>query len=503
MVPEDVIKVELKKGRMEAAIVIQPGMDFGKLNQEICERIIKNAGVVINTEVREAVLEVVHTYSPNSEGTYRRVIAKGIPPVQGRDGDIIWNEKFDPTDKGAIKQVDRDKSVDYYESHNYITVVKGDHIATLLPPTEGTEGIGVDGCMIAPNPGSPCHLLVDDTVMVTTEGKVEALSSGLLNYDGSVLKITDQFNIPGAVDFSTGNIDFEGSVCVTDGVRDCFTVKCSKDLKINGLIEAAAIIAGGNAHLKRGMSGRDKGTIEIGDSLHSRYLNDVTGKIGRDMVIEREIVNSQLIIGRSLIIERGSLIGGTTAVGRSVILGSVGSQGGVQTILCIGIIPDLSKAIVDIDIIREAATKRLEKLNSERNMLSGARLTSFQKEQLTEIYVESADLESHIQLINAKKAEIESALIQYTDVNLEVQKNIFSGVTLVLRNYRAVIKTDITGPLRIHLDDHGAPVLTDLKNHSTCSLSKIATVDKLNSIDAYYPKEIYSATDQDAKNEAA
>ncbi len=57
------------------------------------------------------------------------------------------------------------------------------------------------------------------------------------------------------MDFSTGNIDFEGDVRVLKGIRDIFEVRATGNIEVGGLIEASTIDAGGSVFAKGGMAG--------------------------------------------------------------------------------------------------------------------------------------------------------------------------------------------------------------------------------------------------------
>lgn len=54
------------------------------------------------------------------------------------------------------------------------------------------------------------------------------------------------------VDLPTGNIDSPGSVHIQGNVSNGFTVKTERDIAVKGVVENAALIAGGSIVLCRG-----------------------------------------------------------------------------------------------------------------------------------------------------------------------------------------------------------------------------------------------------------
>ena len=136
-----------------------------------------------------------------------------------------------------------------------------------------------------------------------------------------------------AIDISTGNIEFHGTVIVRDGVRDRFEVKATEDIIVDGLIEAATINCGRNFTCRRGMAAKGQGQLVVDGDAVVGYLNNVKGRIKGNLTVQREMINCDLVIGGDLICDQGTVIGGNVVVRGSVRVAALGSKAETSTSL--------------------------------------------------------------------------------------------------------------------------------------------------------------------------
>jgi len=479
MSPDEVISIELRNGRMEAFPLVKSGLLSEQLTVEMCIALAKAEGIALTSDVERAIRELVDQYNTDPSQSVEVTIARGHMAEHGRDGYLEWVDGFDPESDPALTTEITEEPVDYYKAQSYITVEEGQHIATVIPPTDGADGLTVEGTLIQAAPGKQYKLRSDGSISHGEGGRVVANRSGLLLQEGCSLKVLDMLNIEGYVDFNTGHIEFDGSVTIQRGIRDRFRVNCTGDLHVRGLIEAAEVITGGDATFERGMAAREKGTVCIGHDLKARYLDNVLGSVQRDLIAEKEVVNCELHVGRSLCIERGALVGGEITVGTSVECEVIGSDAGVCTRLSLGVFPKLLKIVDQIGLLRKKAQKELEKAQNENDTLvaNAGKLNPSQRERLTELQFEVGEYQRRISLLDAKKEEIEEMIKQYGRVDVKVTKRIYAGTILTLRQGSAAMRSDIKGPVRIHLNDRNQPVITDLTTGTTSDLMLVAEVE--------------------------
>lgn len=474
MTLEEAIRIEIRNGRMEAILVVKAGLDPELLDLETCMAVVRAEGILLISAVNAKIELVVENYLEDPSVDASLIIAAGTAPEPGVDGFIDWEEGFDPTVEACTEQATaEDGRVDYYATSHYRMASEDDLVATVREATLGRDGVGVDGAVIPAHPGKSFNLRTDQSVDLRDDGDVIALQSGLISFESNYLRILNILEIGDHVDFSTGNIEFAGSVVVQKGIRDCFQVTCSEGLTVHGLIEAAHLKVEGDATFNRGMAGREKGTVQIDGSLNARYLECVSGRIGKDLNVIKEILNCNLVIGRGLTIVGGALIGGCTRIGRSVELDIIGSPAGVPTLVSVGDIPELTEALADINKFLPTVDDRLTGSQAELDLLrsAGKRLGPAQRERLTEVQFEVTEWERRQTEMLTRKEEILTILNQHARPSLIIHKRLHSDCIIILRTKGVQLMSELKGPIQIDLNGHGDIMVTDLLENSTVALT--------------------------------
>lgn len=514
------ISVRMKDSRMKAVLIIPPNMVREAVSADLCISAARNAEVVCSEHVIQAIEKAVAQYHEDNRQRLEVVIATGKMPVNGEDGWIEWEPRFDPdnpqpstsatvvdTDEAAgdeaVPEADSDacddsdqtdqthetadaeeegERIDFYQSRQGPTVTAGERICTLHEPTAGVDGDTVNGIVMTAKAGQPVRVHMNDTVEVDGYGHVTATISGLLHYDGRSLRVLELLEVPGFVDFNTGHVQFDGDVVVQKGIRDRFEVRCTGSLTVNGLVEAAGVHVEGDAVFRYGMAGRQKGVINIGADLTARYLDSVIGKVSGDVTIEREIINCTLDIGRSLLLKRGSLIGGRVFARGGANLENIGSDGNIPTTLIIGIIPELEQLLQQINAIRTQVNSRIKRVETEVDPLrrAGARLSETQAKHLKIFEAELSALSERFDLLHQKRGEIQDRINKYARAEIVVTHRVYTGVTLILHHINAQIKTKLRGPVRIGFNEDMQAEVEDLITNHKRSLSSFAEISVLD-----------------------
>ena len=420
--------------------------------------LVRERGVFVDRAVDEAVRALAVRNMSRGAGDATDVdgaIAEWIAPTHGADARIDWVERFRPdaaigeTGEGALP-------VDHYNRVKRIKVAAGDVLGTLVAPEEGVDGRDVCGRSVTANRGRKLALQPDGTVQVESDGSIRALKDGVLSLARLKISIVDAMEVPGAVDFSTGNIDFVGSVKVKDGIRDNFTLRATGDVTIGGLIEAADLIVGGDCTCERGVAARGSGHMLVDGSLESAYLNGVCGRIRGSLAIDREIVGCELLVGGDVTVARGSIVGGTLIVGGALKVASIGTEAGAKTVIRIGAMPiELAKAARIAELAKELA-KRIAPLEDRQLEIAGRGLkaTAAEKESLTELAFEIAEARRRLRLLDEKRTELLVHAGSSRMVKVEVSKLLHAGTTILVGNREARITTTLKGPLTLGWDEN-------------------------------------------------
>lgn len=426
--------------------------------------LVRERGVAVDAAVAARVRELAARHRARAEGDMTDIdgeIAEWTAPVHGENARIDWCPQFKPDvaeTEGAGEGSGGDAAAptDHYNRVRRIKVAAGDVLGRLVPPGEGADGRDVCGVSVPANRGRKLALQPDQTVQVEADGSIRALKDGVLSLARLKIAVVDTMDVEGAVDFSTGNIDFVGSIKVKDGIRDNFTLKATGDVSIGGMVEAADLFVGGDCVCERGVAARGSGHLLVDGSLVSAYLNGVVGRVRGSLSIAREIVGCELLVGGDVDVSRGSIVGGTLIVGGALKAASIGTEAGAKTVVRIGGMPiELAKAARINELTKELA-KRIAPLEAREFEITskGGKATAAERESLTELAFEIAEVRRRLQLLELKRHELLVAAGSARVVKVDVSKAIHAGTTILVGNREAKITTTIKGPLTLGWDEN-------------------------------------------------
>ena len=425
--------------------------------------LVRERGVAVDTGVEQRVGALAARHRGRAEGDFsdvEGVVAEWTAPVHGEPARIEWCAGFEPAEQLAAEAeagpCSAADGVDHYNRVRRIKVAAGEVVGRVVPPGEGTDGRDVCGRSVPANRGRKLALQPDESVQVEADGSIRALKEGVLSLARLRIAVVDAMDVEGAVDFSTGNIDFVGSVKVKDGVRDNFTLKATGDVRVGGLVEAANLVVGGDCSCPRGVAARGSGHVLVDGSMESAYLNGVVGRIRGSLAIEREIVGCELLVGGDVLAERAAIVGGTLVVGGALRAASIGTEAGARTVLRIGGLPiELAKAARINELARELG-KRVAPLEDRQFGITskGGKATAAERESLTELAFEIAEVRRRLQLLELKRRELLVEAGSARVVRVDVGRAIHAGTVILVGNREARINSTIKGPLTLGWDEN-------------------------------------------------
>ncbi|NLL67073.1 MAG: DUF342 domain-containing protein [Clostridiaceae bacterium] len=304
--------------------------------------LVSNNRINLVKEIFEALNQAGIVFGINSkllagplEAGVEYIIAEGFPPVNGTDAEIKLYEI-----SNLKPQVIDSNNVNHYELNLINHVQAGDWLGERKEPTPGFPGKSVRGKEIPAIPGRNLPLLYDRlSVRETYEDGLTILTSkknGAVYYKGDSIGVYDYLEIKGDVDFSTGNIDFDGYMSVKGTVEDNFSVVASNDLEILGYygVGAAEKISSleGNIYIKGGIAGKNKAVVRCKKNLYVKFLSDITVECEGSVYVGFYCMNSN-VRAKQLIIEspKGRIIGGKIDVDIQVSAAEVGNRSESRT----------------------------------------------------------------------------------------------------------------------------------------------------------------------------
>jgi len=474
------IKVKIAADGSQAILVAPPGLDAALLKPENLIFQVKAAGVLIDQDVERNVAAFAAAYgSGNSERS--DIIARSLPAVHGEDGRVEWQQGFDPRPQHAPASAER---TDHYQGQHYVPVKTGDTVGMAHGPTGGTDGRDVRSGVLKARSGKPIAIKFHPMLTIDSGGRIIAQADGVLVLKDKELSVTQSLEVPGHVDFSTGNIDFPGSVTIAGGVGSGFKVTAGGDLHIGGLIEVAEIRCGGDLIARGGMAGNGRGRLRVTRNVQVVYLEKVVGALNGDLIVEREITDCKLVVGRDLRCPNGTILGGEITVTGALMVKAIGSESYTPTVIALGDVPLLQGAHVKVAKTIEQINTMLGQFAEQARLIKlNPRPSPADKERLTEISYEASQQNQELAKWATKLSEIETAVRTQRKLDVSVAKMIHPGVKFYIGECVVLFKTAAKGPLWICWDEQ-RHLMYKTSSGAARPLSEIAQVSRGHSAPA-------------------
>ena len=378
------------------------------------------------------------------------IIARGRNPEPDQPGkvEILYTSSDQPDPVSEETQEESRQS--HYDRTSIIVVKEGQELLRLLPPEPGQNGLDVFGKELPRKLASEVQIRLGPNVR--QEGDiVSATCHGKVEYSDQKVWVESKLEIPGNVDFSTGNIDFPGDIQIGKNVLDLFTLRSSNDIMVQGMAEAAELYAQQDLIVARGIAGKDKGVCSAGRDLKSKYLLNARVRVGRNVEVEKEIVQCDLACQGRLLIENGALIGGLTVAMGGATIKTLGSEANVKTILELGIDQELREKYQELgpEITRRRLQAEKVKQAVEPLLQNQKHLSAEQKEKATELLYQATDLEDSAEQMLKQLCQIAQKNAELTLAEVVITDTIHMGCEIRFPSIQTVITSALRGPVKI------------------------------------------------------
>ncbi|RBL86858.1 DUF342 domain-containing protein [Streptomyces cavourensis] len=367
--------LEVDASCMSALVTLHPPKGGKPVALAVLRQAIADQGIV------HGVLEQELADAVERGGSQTVLIAQGTPPTRGTP--TRFESLLDRL-KPRAQEIDELAQVDYRDLGSLLLVTAGTPLMRRIPPLPGIDGCDVLGQPVLPEelPDTPFSKDMSG-VEVDPEDpnllRASIAGSPKLIHQGAQVNPVVEVD---AVDLSTGNINFEGSLQVRGDISATMEVRVTGDVVVNGTMEAALVEAGGNVTVKGGIIGMAEAMqdsanastspartahIVCGGDLKARFITNAIISAGQNVEVEREIRQSSIAAGGSVNVgapnsQQTAITGGHTRALKSVRAGTIGSPAGVPTVVQAGLDPHA-------DIKRSALTRKRLKMNEEKAKL--------------------------------------------------------------------------------------------------------------------------------------
>ena len=429
------LKILVSDDGMEAFLVFSEEPDVSFPSRDEIALLLQENHVVSGIR-EESINELV-------QGTARGakvLIAEGTNPSQGKDG---WIE-YRFSEHSTSPEGEKEQRVDHHELGWIHNVLKSETIAVIHPAENGTSGETVLGTAVEPKAvktptpklGHCVALAPDDQL------RIVAMEDGnaVLHPDGT-FEVETVLTIRKNIDYSTGNIDFVGSVVITGDVKADFTVKARKSIEIQGNVEDATIESGGAVTIKNGFIGQGKGTCVAVGNITIHHILNQTVTSDSDITIVREAVCAKLRAANKIIAPTAVFVGCVLEAGREIVVCNLGNGEEGQSRARVGrrgILLErmthlekdtltVQKQIVDVkDTVYKLVRLQLDKgvLSPEQQQLNG-KLRSLQPE-----------LQRRLEQLQKDKENLKVELEKESLARIVVRDTLFPNVSIEVNGLR-------------------------------------------------------------------
>ncbi|GIX41045.1 MAG: polymerase [Leptospiraceae bacterium] len=424
----------------KAYIEIIPPVYKGKwITFEDILETLKEKGIKVG--IKEDLLYKIANRELNElkeEGEWKKrfLIAEAIEPEPTIDGKIQFY--CDPFPRTKPKE-DESGKVDF-RSLNVIQVCnQGDLIAEVIPPKKGKDGIDILGNPIPCGEGKSAVLeagenteLKGNQIYALISGQIKVQATEDLSF--AKISITEVLEIEN-VDFSTGNIDFPGTVRIKNKILDGFEIKAKEDIIIEKSVSNVKIFSGGDIILYGGILGRGFSYVFAEGNVYAKFIQNSQVGAKKSIYVEELILHSEIMAGEEIHIYqgRGELIGGKTICGKKLIARRIGSIAEPHTIIYAGILPEVLNELNEINLEIDKNKKLLEEVKKNQKFLeTHPEKLEIEKNKnfYQKLLLAKYKLEQKIQNLNYQKELLLSSNKSHLEARIYIKEILYPNVEI-------------------------------------------------------------------------
>ncbi|MBL4868971.1 MAG: DUF342 domain-containing protein, partial [Pseudomonadales bacterium] len=313
------------------------------------------ASKISHGAIKEQLVQLIKSLNTIA-GPCTWVIARGSIPIRGQDSQFV-NLVEPPKVEFVESEDDKVHAVNMRDVGEIPGVKVGQKLMRLEPAQQGICGKNVYGESIAAEPGESFEYV---TELEGVEIHPEDNSVLLATIDGMPvpvergITVQQTYNVR-KVNVNTGDVRFQGNVCVKEDVEAGASISCSGNIIIGGMVVGAQLKAGGDISITGGVIGEFpeqdineefvdehlpwRCRLEARGSITTTYVNSALLKAQKSIVVKEYTSHSVLSSGDEITVgqkKTSSIIGGRTTAKMRINLQNIGNDVGVKTLVEVG-----------------------------------------------------------------------------------------------------------------------------------------------------------------------
>ncbi|MFO7911458.1 MAG: flagellar assembly protein A [Desulfotignum sp.] len=343
-------QVQISSDRMEARLVVSNAF-LDRITPDAIAKALAKEDIQFGVADLE---KQISSLKAALKETVSFVAARGRPPVPGTDAFISYH--FD-TDYLKPGKIDAEGKMDYRERGSIPKVAAGDLLATKIPLKTGEPGIDIFNNPIPAPEIRDVVLQCGQGAQLSEDGiKAHAQIDGQPHVAvGGAVCVFAELTIDGDVNFTTGNIDFDGNVIVKGSVLNGFSVRCGNLFAKE--ISGAAIFALGDVVVSEGISNAD---IKTEGDVKARFVTGSNIKTFGSVMVDKEIIDSKIRSSAKFLSERCTIISSFVSAKMGVEAKQIGTDVSSACRIQAGLDENVKKRIQAFDHVMNDKKKILE-----------------------------------------------------------------------------------------------------------------------------------------------
>lgn len=411
------------------------------VTQELLEKLLQKYKVIYGID-KDRLQNLLYLTKKGEASEEKYLIAKGTKPIDGCDGDLlIIGDSYEEDNKiRNYHYINERIDFRYYQQFKPLFVDSGDIIGFYTPPTKGSFGVNVKGNTIKAKDGSDVNFNLGENVYIQNN-KIYSKAKGILNYksEGShiYINVENVLVIDSNIDYSTGNIQFPGTIVIKGDIMPSFEVVSGKDIYVDG-INSATAKAEGDIIVTNGITGgkldNKYSNVKAKGIIKARFIQFSNVESDNKIIASKHIIHSNLYSNDKIELTGfpGSLIGGKLIALNGIIANRMGTKINIPTLLSIGV--NYKDHITYQNLLLE-----LKKLSSQLDKIyyfigEKHQMVSKVNQRLEEIKQKKFFLEEKINTLNNEIERIKKRIKNRTNVKIEACVEVWPNVSININN---------------------------------------------------------------------
>jgi len=377
-------------------------------------------------------------------------IAQGQAPIPSEDAKLELN--FENSFKGDLI-IGEHGRVDFREWNIIRGAEPGQVLAQKSPPVAGKFGMTVTGKKVIVPPEKDIKLPVglNTEIDPTDSSKLICRIEGAVIYKNERVHVQPLQVLEDNVDYTTGSINFVGSLVVPGNIKRGFSVTLDGNLQVEGNAEDADLRVGGDILIKKGFIGTGKGSLDCRGKIVLGFIENQFAVSGESILVGGEIINAHLSANNVIkaVGPKGVIVGGDCTAGKSIEAEVLGDKEEAPTKIRAAcdhkIIEEYREVEYELDETKQSMRRAEAVLYNFEKMQLVGQLSDKDRMILNKLKDIKEGLRPKMEALEARKKDLTVLLNKNLGAKVIARQKVYPGVELRFGIFELNI-TDELGP---------------------------------------------------------